>query len=92
MLDAIASILGTRDFLAGIPSNKAAMSIEECGQIRHSGFHILGRVQRNDEQTQRIAALLAMNPGAVVNADANWLRSRIKMISTMQPAHSPHGV
>lgn len=90
MLDAIASTLGTREFVAGIPSNKAAMSIEECSLLKHSTFHILGRVQRNADQAQRIDALLTSNPDAVINADANWLRSRIRLVSAMRPACSTH--
>lgn len=69
--------MDTRCFVCGIPSNKAAMSIAKCATLHHHAFHILGRVQQNEEQVQRMAALTANNPGATLTADANWLRSRM---------------
>lgn len=80
MLDAAVEVLGTRRFVCGIPSNKAAMSIAECAMLHHHAFHILGRVQQNEEQIQRMAALVANNPGATLTADANWLRSRMTSV------------
>lgn len=80
MIERTAALLGTRQFIVGIPSNRAAMSIRECGTLRHSAFHILGRVQANEEQIERICALRAGNPLARINADANWLRSRMKVL------------
>lgn len=96
MIAAVATILGTRDFIAGIPSNEAAMSIGECATILHHSFHILGRVKKNDRQIARIAALRLNQPGADITADANWLRSRIGFISAavhaiqaMESGHRP---
>lgn len=81
MIDAVAQILDTDAFIAGIPSNAAAMSLEECASIRHHSFHILGRVQKNDEQLGRIMALRHHQPDAPITADANWLRSRLRVVS-----------
>lgn len=81
MIDAVRAILETDRFIAGIPSNAAAMSLEECESIEHHAFHILGRVQKNDEQVARIAALRSRQPGAAITADANWLRSRLSLVS-----------
>lgn len=80
MLQAVKTILGTSQFVAGIPSNAEAMSVEECATIAHHAFHILGRVQMNDEQVARIAALRQLQPHAEITADANWMRSRIDQI------------
>lgn len=80
MLEQAAAILGTRRFVAGIPSNKAAMSTEECATLEHHSFHILGRVQLNEEQAARLSALAQRNPEAFITADANWLRSRIPVV------------
>lgn len=77
MLDQVKGILGVEDFIVGIPANKDAMSIAECGTLNHHAFHILGRVQSNEEQIERIAALEEANPLATITADANWLRSRL---------------
>lgn len=82
MLDRVADILGTRRFVAGIPSNQAAMSIAECGTLKHDRYHILGRVQMNPEQTSRLQALAGADPASVqITADANWLRSRLDVIA-----------
>ncbi len=70
-------ILGTDQFIIGIPSNRAALSISECAALKHPAFHILGRVQNNDDQFARIAALRTNNPQAFISADANWIRSRL---------------
>lgn len=83
MLDAVIGLLSTRDFIAGIPSNKAAMPVEECATLSHHAFHVLGRVQRNPDQDARLAALRALNPWAEVTADANWLRSRLAEVSSL---------
>jgi hypothetical protein len=80
MLAAAKSILGTDNFVAGIPSNEAAMSVAEVSTLRHHAFHILGRVQKNDQQIARLSALADNNPSATINADANWMRSRIPTI------------
>lgn len=77
MLDRIADVLGTRNFVAGIPANKDALSIADCATLRHDRFHILGRVQINQDQAARIHALTFKNPGAVLTADANWLRGKL---------------
>lgn len=77
MLARVATVLGSRRFVAGIPSNRAAMSIEECATLDHPAFHILGRVQVDEQQRQRIAALRTLNSEASISADANWLRSRL---------------
>ena len=57
------------------------MSIQECATLNHSAFHILGRVHQSSEQTERVLALRTNNPGATVNADANWLRSRMSLVT-----------
>jgi len=86
MIERVASILETRQFIAGIPSARAAMSIAECQTLSHRAFHILGRVQMNEEQRDRVKALRFRNPGATVNADANWLRSRLKKVIRLTEA------
>jgi hypothetical protein len=80
MLAAVREILGHNLFIAGIPSNKAAMSIIECRTLRHHAFHILGRVQVDECQAARVSALCFHNPMAQVSADANWLRSRLDLV------------
>lgn len=80
MLASAASILGTSQFVAGIPSNEAAMTVAQAATLQHHAYHILGRVKMNPEQAARIAALLAHSPGATITADANWMRSRIGAI------------
>lgn len=86
VLDEAASILGTRSFVAGIPSNRAALSIEDCRSLRHRAFHILGQVQMTPEQVARIDALRSANPDAFISADANWLRSRIRLVQEQTTA------
>lgn len=83
MLDQVAAILGSRRFVAGIPSNKEALSIAECATLKHRRFHILGRVQMNSEQAARLQALATLNPAAAMTADANWLRGRISEVSAL---------
>lgn len=80
MIKRAAALLGTRRFIVGVPSNRAAMFIEECRTLRHAAFHILGRVQADEEQIERIYALREGNPFAQINADANWLRSRMDTV------------
>jgi hypothetical protein len=80
MLSQVKDILGTDKFVAGVPSNAAAMSVQECSTLEHHSFHILGRVQMNDQQQQRIAALQQRSKDVVITADANWLRSRLKEV------------
>jgi hypothetical protein len=81
MISRVTSILGCSQWVAGIPSNKEAMSIEECATLNHWAFHILGRVQQDEEQVKRIESLRKNNPDALLTADANWLRSRLKLVS-----------
>lgn len=88
MIDRVGELLSCRTFIAGIPSNKAAMSIEDCRTLNHTKFHILGRVQVDAEQEMRIEALRSINPIAMITADANWLRSRIGLISRFLPKRS----
>lgn len=76
-------ILLTDQFIVGIPSNRAALSIDECATLKHHAFHILGRVQNNDDQFARIAALRVANPEAIISADANWIRSRLAKLSQL---------
>jgi hypothetical protein len=80
MIEEVNSILGHSQWVAGIPSVKNVMSSQECETLRHGSFHILGRVQMDEEQEARISALLKHNEGAVITADANWLRSRLSII------------
>lgn len=86
MLARVAAILETDRFVAGIPSCKEALSIEECRQLKHHAYHILGRVQMNPEQHARLQALGDENPNVEITADANWLRSRIGVISEINDA------
>ncbi|ASJ88618.1 hypothetical protein [Pseudomonas aeruginosa] len=81
LLEKAKDILGTDRFCAGIPSNLAAMSAEECSAITHHDFHVLGRVALNDEVKAKLDGILARNPGALVTADANWLRSRTRKLT-----------
>lgn len=80
LLDRVAGLLGTRSFVAGIPSNKEALSLEECATLRHHAFHVLGRVQLDEAQEARLAALRFLSPNATITADANWLRSRLASV------------
>lgn len=81
MLKLSAEILGTKDFVVGVPSNKEALSVGDCSTLRHARFHILGRVQMDKDQDERLKALIAANPGARISADANWLRSRLGLVT-----------
>lgn len=83
MLARAVAILGTDRFVAGIPSNKEALSLDECASLKHHAFHILGRVQMNLDQVERMRALTDQNPDAVLTADANWLRSRLGLVTKM---------
>lgn len=74
-------IFQTDRFCAGIPSNLAAMTAEDCSTLHHHDFHVLGRVILTPELTVKMQALLANNPDAKYTADANWMRSRIQKIS-----------
>lgn len=84
MLERTAAVLGTRAFVAGIPSNKEALSIAECASLRHNAYHILGRVQMNQDQVKRLHALMEGNPAAEITADANWLRSRLGVVTELR--------
>lgn len=75
-------IFKTDGFCAGIPSNLAAMSAADCSTLRHHDFHVLGRVVMTAELAVKMNALLAGNPDSRYTADANWLRSRIRQISS----------
>jgi hypothetical protein len=75
-------VLGSDRFCVGIPSNLAAMSAPEVGDIKHHDFHILGRVALNQEVQDKVDAIKATNPDANLTADANWLRSRIAKVRT----------
>lgn len=83
MLAKVAAILGTRQFVAGIPSNKAAMSIQECASLNHHSYHILGRVQMDADQAARMCALARGSSDVVITADANWLRSRLGTVTQL---------
>lgn len=82
MLGHARRIFKTDRFCAGIPSNLAAMSAEDCATLHHHDFHVLGRVVMTVELAGKLDALLANNPGALYTADANWMRSRIRQISS----------
>jgi hypothetical protein len=82
MLAHAKSIFQTDRFCAGIPSNLEAMSAEDCSTLHHHDFHVLGRVILTSELTTKLSALLANNPSATYTADANWMRSRIRQISS----------
>ncbi len=84
MLNVVRDILGGTPFIAGIPSNKDALPIEECAAMRHHAFHILGRVEMNDDQAARIAALRMLSPAATITADATWLRGTRRMKKVTQ--------
>jgi hypothetical protein len=81
LVETIRVILESDDFVVGIPSNAAAMSIDECATLKHHSFHILGRVQKDPDQIARILALRAQQPDAQITADANWLRSRLAVVT-----------
>lgn len=74
-------ILGTNRFCAGIPSNLAAMSADDCATLQHHDFHILGRVEVNPQLAEKMQRLTANNPAARFTADATWLRSRLAKIA-----------
>lgn len=78
--------IGTDRFIAGIPSNKAAMKPEEVATLEHPQFHILGRVAFDGDQKARIAAILETNPDASITADASWLRSRLRKVNELREA------
>lgn len=80
MLAAVKDVLGSNRFVAGVPSNKEAMTIEECAALKHHAFHILGRVQMDEAQEARIEALRSAGENVQITADANWLRSRMAMV------------
>lgn len=85
------NLLGTDRVTAGIPSNLAAMAAEECSEIVHHDFHVLGRVVLNDEVLLKLQSIKRTNPCAFVSADANWLRARLgrlNEIPTKEPSHS----
>lgn len=73
-------IFQTDRFCAGIPSNLAAMTAEDCATLRHHDFHVLGRVVITADLAVKLHALLVNNSGATYTADANWLRSRLQKI------------
>lgn len=89
LLDEAKKIFGTSRLCAGIPANLAAMGVEDAASLKHSDFHILGRVILTAELMKKISALLANNPGATYTADANWMRSRIRDIAQARTVASP---
>lgn len=83
LLETVKDILGTDRFVVGIPSNEAALTIEDCAQLQHHAFHILGRVQEDQTQQARVSALACASPTAILTADASWLRSRLKAVNKL---------
>jgi len=57
--------------------------------IGHHDFHILGRVIVTSELSAKLQALKLGNPGAIMTADANWLRSRTRQIGVAVNALLP---
>lgn len=90
LLDAAKEIFGTERFSAGIPSNLAAMGVEDTATLHHSDFHILGRVVLTEDLREKLGALLANNPFAIYTSDANWLRSRLGAISRAKAETAPN--
>lgn len=82
MLTHAKRIFQTDRFCAGIPSNLEAMSCEDCSTLLHHDFHVLGRVILTAELSSKLRVLLKNNPDALYTADANWMRSRIRQISS----------
>lgn len=83
MLAIATEIFGTNQFAAGIPSNLEAMTAVDCLTLRHSDFHVLGRVALTDELREKVSALLKANPNAHLTSDANWLRSRVSRLASV---------
>ena len=81
LLSLAVDMFETDKFCAGIPSNEAALSVEACRTLKHSDFHILGRVVMSQDVKEKVDALLINSPGARLTSDANWLRSRTREIS-----------
>lgn len=77
-------LFATDKFCAGIPSNEAALSIDDCRGLKHNDFHILGRVVMSGDVQEKINALLANCQDARLTSDANWLRSRTRTISSLR--------
>jgi hypothetical protein len=86
MLARAKRIFERQNFSAGIPSNLAAMTADDCATLFHDDFHILGRVVMTDELSLKMRALIANNPLATFTADANWLRSRVAKVSAAAQA------
>ncbi|WP_262381982.1 hypothetical protein [Pseudomonas proteolytica] len=84
MLEKATEIFKTSRFAAGIPSNLEALTAADCSTLWHQDFHILGRVKITPDLSLKLQALSKNNPGAQFTSDANWLRSRLKKISSMQ--------
>ncbi len=82
MLDRAKQIFKTDRLCAGIPSNLEAMDAADAATLRHSDFHILGRVVLTEDLKVKLSVLLRNNPEAYYTADANWLRSRLSQISS----------
>ncbi|MNN12058.1 hypothetical protein D3C81_1250370 [compost metagenome] len=82
MLDRAKQIFRTDRFCAGLPSNLKAMPAADASTLLHSDFHILGRVAMTEDLKVKLNVLLANNPAAYYTADANWLRSRLRQISS----------
>lgn len=84
-VEAVAEILGTRDFTVGIPSASAAMALPDVATIRgHNRFHVLGRASMRMELFRRAYAFLENNIGAQVSCDGTLLRKNTTPISQIQ--------
>lgn len=77
---AVTDVLGCDKFIVGVPSNRNAMPAAMLATIVHSAYHILGRVQRDADQTARLAAISAASPDSTITADASWILSRMTRI------------
>ncbi len=77
-----ASILGTRDFTAAVPSNKAAFTPADVADLmrgpdRPDRVHFLG-VAGNLRKLAALAAIVHQaHPGCVVTSDANRIRAKV---------------
>ena len=89
LLDAAKKVFGTARVCAGIPSNLAAMGVDDVARLKHTDFHILGRVVLTPDLMKKLSVLLLNNPGATYTADANWMRSRIRDIAQARTVASP---
>jgi len=77
---AVQEILSSNRFIVGVPANRDAMPAEMLRTIEHPAYHILGRVQKNAAQAERLAAIAIASPNAVLTADAAWILSRMQQV------------